>query len=89
MEEFKAAKVRLAMRLRDSDDQVVQKANIMVKKERKWKASRALREAEEHLQHADIMGTVTQGRLGLGVITRASWKKAKAKDCRGMVQDEI
>lgn len=31
----------------------------------------------------------TQGRLGLGVITRASWKEAKAKEWRGMVQKEI
>lgn len=43
VEEFKAAKVRLAMRLHDSDDQVVQKANILVKTGRTWKASRALR----------------------------------------------
>lgn len=35
------------------------------------------------------MGTVTEGSLGLGVINRASWKKAKANDRRGMVQDEI
>lgn len=34
------------------------------------------------------MGTVTQGSLGLGVINRANWKKAKANDHRGMVQDD-
>lgn len=89
MEEFKTAKVRLAMMLRDSDDQAVQQANITVNTGRKWKANGALREAEERLQHADIMGTVTQGRLGLGVITHASWKEARAKDRRGMVQKEI
>lgn len=85
VEEFKTAKVRLAMMLQDSDDQAVRRANITVRTGRKWKAEGALREAEERLQHADIMGTVTQGRLGLGVITRASWKEAKAKDRRGMV----
>lgn len=89
VEEFKTVKVRLAMMLRDSDDQAVRQANITVKTGRKWKASGALREAEERLQHADIVGTVTQGRLGLGVITRASWKEAKAKERRGMVQKEI
>ena len=89
VEEFKTAKVRLAMMLRDSNDQAVRQANITVKTGRKWKATRALREAEERLQHADIVGTVTQGRLGLGVITRASWKEAKAKERRGMVQKEI
>ncbi len=89
VEEFKTAKVQLAMMLRDSDDQAVQQANIVVKTGQKWKASGALKEVEERLQHADIMGTVTQGRLGLGVITRASWKEARAKDRKGMVQKEI
>ncbi len=69
--------------LRDSDDQAVRQANIVVKTGRKWKASGALKEAEERLQHADIMGTVTQGRLGLGVITRASWKEAGQRTGKG------
>lgn len=86
-EEFKTANVRLAMMLQDSDDQAVLQVNITVETGWKWKTSGALREAEERLQHADIMGTVTQGRLGLGVITRASWTEAKAKD--RMVQKEI
>lgn len=89
MEEFKTAKVRLAMMLHDSNDQAVRQAIIVVKTGRKWKASGVLREAEERLQHGDIMGMVTQGRLGLGVITRASWKEARAKDRKGMVQKEI
>ncbi|KAJ7995782.1 hypothetical protein DPEC_G00248160 [Dallia pectoralis] len=89
VEEFKTAKVRLAMMLRDSNDQAVRQANIVVKTGRKWKASGALREAKERLRHGDIMGTVTQGRLGLGVITRASWKEARAKERKGMVQKEI
>ncbi|KAJ8017190.1 hypothetical protein DPEC_G00015180 [Dallia pectoralis] len=75
--------------LRDSNDQAVRQANIVVKSGRKWKASGALRESEERLRHGDIMGTVTQGRLGLGVITRASWKEARAKERKGMVQKEI
>lgn len=89
VEEFKATKVHLAMMLRDSEDQAVRQADIAVRTGRKWKADGALREAEERLQHADIVGTVTQGRLGLGAITRASWKEAKTRDWRGMVQKEI
>lgn len=69
MEEFKADKVRLAMMLCDSDNQGVRQANVTVKRA---EVEGALREAEERLQHADIMGTLTQGRLGLGVIIRAS-----------------
>ncbi|KAL0185532.1 hypothetical protein M9458_017202, partial [Cirrhinus mrigala] len=49
---------------------------------RKWSASRALVEAEDRQQHADIIGTVVQGRLGLGCFTRMSWSKAKPKELR-------
>ncbi|KAJ7998422.1 hypothetical protein DPEC_G00204770 [Dallia pectoralis] len=72
-----------------NNNQAGRQANIVVKVGEKWKPSGALREAEERLQHGDIMGTVTQGRLGLGVITRASWKEARAKERKGMVQKEI
>ncbi|KAJ7986701.1 hypothetical protein DPEC_G00342620 [Dallia pectoralis] len=70
--------------LHDSNDQAVRQANIVVKTGPKWKASGALREAEEHLQHGDIMVTVTQGRLGLGVITRARGRSLSWKDIWNM-----
>lgn len=56
---------------------------------RKWSASRALTETEDRLQHADITGTVAQGRLGLGCFTRTSWNKADPKECRSMIQREV
>ncbi|XDV50738.1 hypothetical protein PO909_019753 [Leuciscus waleckii] len=46
-------------------------------------------EAEDRLHHADIVGTVALGRLGLGSSTRTSWKKADPKEHRGMVQREV
>lgn len=67
VEEYKATKACQAMMLRNSKDDRVRQAEI------KWLASRA--EAEEWLQHTDIVGSVSQGRLGLGCTTRSSWKK--------------
>lgn len=57
------------MMLWDNDDQAVRQADITVRTGRKWKADGALREAEERLQHVDIVGMVTQRRLGVGAIT--------------------
>lgn len=36
---------------------------------RKWKAEEAVRDAESRLRHSDIVGTVTEDRLGIGCIT--------------------
>jgi hypothetical protein len=88
-EEFKTTKVRAAMMLRDSKDEKISKAGIRVRTGRKWNASEALKEAESRLEHQDIVGTVAQGRLGLGCVTRASWKSASTKERRELVQTEI
>ncbi|KAK0147796.1 hypothetical protein N1851_012487 [Merluccius polli] len=86
VEEYKATKPQQAMMLRDSQDARVRQADIEVRTGRKCSASRALREAEDCLHHADIIGSVAQGRLGLGCSTRASWIMANPKERRGMVQ---
>ncbi|KAK0142174.1 hypothetical protein N1851_020156 [Merluccius polli] len=51
--------------------------------------SRALREAEDRLHHADIVVSVAQGGLGLGCSTRVSWVKANPEERGGMVQWEV
>lgn len=58
--EVQHVKIWLAMMLWDSDDKEVWQADISTQIGWKWKASGALREAEERLQHADIVGTVNQ-----------------------------
>ncbi len=58
---------------------------IVVRTGHKSSASRAL--TEEWLQHADIIGIVAQGRLGLGCFTRISWNKADPKDRRSIQRD--
>ena len=46
-----------------------------------------MKDAETRLQHKDILvvGTVTSGRQGLHVVTRAMWKRANNKDRRDMI----
>ena len=77
------------MMLRDSLDARVCQADIAVRTGHKPPASRALREAEDRLQHADIVGSVAQGKLGLGCFTRVSWVKANPKERHGMLQREV
>lgn len=48
----------------DSKDERVREAGIIVRTGRKWSASRALREAEDRLHHADIVGP---GKAGSGL----------------------
>lgn len=49
-------------------------AEIEVRTGCKWSDSRAIREAEEQLQHAGVVGSINQGRLGLRYRTRLNWK---------------
>lgn len=88
VQDYKTAKVQLAMMLWDSENKVVQHADISICTGSKWTASKALSEVAERLRHADIEGTKNQGRLGLSC-TRVIWKVAKRKKWRLMVQNEI
>ncbi|XP_056314571.1 uncharacterized protein LOC130229674 [Danio aesculapii] len=89
LEEYKVTKTRQAIMLRDSQDEKVRQADLVVGAGRKWSANKAVRDAEERLQHADIVGTVAQGRLGLGCFTSASWNKADPKERRWLIQREV
>lgn len=88
IKQFKVAKAQQVM-WHDSRDQKVCQAVITVQTGRKWSASRAAAEAEARPRHKDIVGAVNQGRLGLGVITRARWKDASAKGRHKLVQEEL
>ena len=88
-EEYKVTKVRQQLMLRDSSDTVLQAARIPVRTGSKWSAVDTVAEVESRLRHKDIVGTVTEGRLGLGCITRASWKAANSQERRALVQEEV
>ena len=89
VEEYKVAKVRHTMILHDNKDDKVQGAQLDHRTRFKWKAQDALDEAESRLRHKDLVGTVTQGRLGLRCITRAQWRGVSSRQRREMVQQEV
>ena len=90
VDEFKVAKTRLVVTLRDSRDQLIRQAGIETRTGRKWSASQAVEQAESRLRHRDIVGTTCENRQGLGSGTpRCQWKTAEPHDRRAMVQQEV
>ena len=73
----------------ESSNQRVCQAENTVKTGWKWSANRAVAEAEARLHHADIVGVINQGRLGLGSINRARWKDASTTGRKSLVQEEL
>ena len=74
---------------RSIQDPKIRDAGIKVRTGRKWKAKEAVRGAESRLQHQDIVGTVAQGRLGLGCVTRTSCRTASVEERSRLVQKEM
>ncbi|XP_033725208.1 uncharacterized protein LOC117315172 [Pecten maximus] len=89
VEEFKVAKCRLVMTLRDSSDSRVSGAGIQKRTGRKWSASTSVDQAESMLQLRDVVGNICIGRQGLGMVHFQQWKNATATERRGMVQTEV
>ncbi|XP_024141063.1 uncharacterized protein LOC112154399 [Oryzias melastigma] len=88
-EEFKVTRARELMMYRDSSDKKVSSAGIRVKTGRKWKAQEAVNRAEARLQHSVLVGNIAVGRAGLGRFVKPSYNKARGRERRQMVQDEI
>ncbi|XP_021349432.1 uncharacterized protein LOC110466448 [Mizuhopecten yessoensis] len=89
VEEFKVAKCRLVMTLRDSKDVKISEAGIQTRTGRKWSASTAVGEAESMLELKDIIGNTCVGRQGVGFSHFQQWEKANTQERRQMVQKEI
>ena len=66
VEEFRLCKVRLFQMVRNSYDPQVKNAQPSVITDRKWKANVATEIAESALKMKEIIGTVANGRAGLG-----------------------
>jgi hypothetical protein len=64
VEEYKVSKARLALTLRDSNDDSISRAGIEVRTERRWSASNAEEKVESRLRHQDIVGISCSGRQG-------------------------
>ena len=88
-EEFKVAKARLVVTLKQSKDDSIRRAGIETRTGRKWSASQAVDRAESQLHLKDIIGTTTVGRQGLGNTKPMRWSKATTAEKRDMIQAEI
>lgn len=89
IEEFKATKARAACTLSLSKDTKVRHASTEISCGRKWKPLEAVKEAESYWRHQDIVGTVCQGRLGLGNYSVKTWAKSCTQDRRDLVVQRV
>ncbi|XP_063080140.1 uncharacterized protein LOC134470047 [Engraulis encrasicolus] len=88
-EEFKVARAREVLLYRDSSDGKVSSAGVEVRTGRKWRAHDAVERAEARLRHSTLVGTVATGRAGLGSIPKPCFSKAKGKERRKLIQEEV
>lgn len=89
VEEFKVAKTRFVVTLKQSKDSKIRNAGIEIRTGRKWSASQAVAQAESQLKLKDVMGTTQVGRQGLGITKRKQWSTANDQEKRSMIQEEI
>lgn len=89
VEEFKATKARAVSTLLSSKDGKVKHSSGTIKCGRKWKPQQAVREAESHWRHQEIMGVVCKGRLGLGHYSEKRWSRADTRTRRGLVVQRV
>ena len=89
VEEYKLEKARLFQMLCDSRDPLVNNAQPFVITGRKWKAKVAVENAESALRMKEIIGTVANGKAGLGLHPQRWWSKESTANRRKMVSEEI
>ena len=89
VEEFKVAKCRLVLTLRDSADAKVREAGVFTGSGRKWSARAAVAESESSLQLKDVIGNTCIGRQGIGMSQFKEWNKAQGKAKKDMVLGEV
>ena len=75
--------------LRDYRDPLVKNALPSVITNRKWKAKIAVENVESTLKMKEIVGTVANGRAGLGLHPHRWWSKGSTINKRKMVSEEI
>ena len=89
VEEYKVGKAPLFQMLRDFRDPLVKNAQPSVITGRKWKANIAVENAESALRMKEIIGTVANGKAGLGLHPQRWWSKESTANRRKMVSEEI
>ena len=89
VEEFKIAKTRLVLTLRDSPDKQTWEAGIVTCSGRKWSATVTVIQAESPLKHKDIVGLTTVGRQGIGATKTLLWSRAAQNERHVIIQSEV
>ena len=89
VKEFKAAKSRLVVTLKQSKDDLIRKAGIETRTGRKWSASQAVAQAESRLRQEEIVGTTAVGKQGLGTTKPRRWSSADGSEKRKMAVEEV
>ncbi|XP_073696141.1 uncharacterized protein [Garra rufa] len=88
-EEFMVTRSREVLQYRDSSDPKVAQAGIEVRTGRKWRAAVAVDDAESRLRQKVLVGSVAQGRAGLGSRRTPRYDKAEGKERRSLILEEV
>ena len=89
VEEFKTAKARLLVTLKESEDPGVKGAEVRVDGGRKSDTQAAVEEAESRLKMQELTGFPNKGKEGLGLNPRVPFSKADKKEKRKMIVKSI
>ena len=90
VEEFKVAKSRVVLTLRDSPDELIRDVGIRNRTSRKWSATEAVKQAENTLlKHKDIVGVTAVGRQGIGATNTVLCRRSDQKERRALIQSEV
>ena len=89
VEEFKLGKAQLFQMLRDFQDPLVKNVQPSIITGQKWKAKRAVENAESALKMKEIVGSGAYGRAGLGLSPECWWPKESTINKRKIVLEEI
>lgn len=88
-EEFIVTRFRKLLQYRESSDPKVAQAGIEVRTGRKWRAAEAVDIAESRLRQRVLVGTVAQGRAGLGSGRTPRYDKVQGKERRSLILEEV
>ena len=89
VEEYKLGKARLFQMLCDSHNPLVKNAQPSGITGQKWKAKIAVENTESALRMKEIIGTVENGKAGLGLYPQHWWSKESTLNRSKIVSEEI
>ena len=89
VEEYRLGKAWLFQMLQDSRDPLVKNAQPSVINGRKWKVKIAVENAKSALRIKEIIGTVANGKAGLGLHPQRWWSKEFRANRKKMASEEI